>query len=103
MYTNQTKLSKKNTKIGLTVGAITGLLIGLTIGTTVFTISGGSPSFAIGLVVTFTGAFAAGGTFMGILFDLDARERNAGETIAPRSKPVARKQLKLQPIAKYLL
>ena len=103
IYSSQTKLSKKNTKIGLLIGAITGLFIGLTVGVTVFTISGGSLSFATGIVATFASVFAAGGTFMGVLFDLDAHERNIGKAIESQPKPVIHKQLQLQPIARYLL
>ena len=74
IHSSQTKLSKKNTKTGLLLGVITGLLIGLTTSVTVLTISGGSLSFVTGVVLVFTLAFAAGGTFMGLLFDVDARE-----------------------------
>lgn len=101
-HNNQTKLSRKNTKIGLLLGVMIGLLIGLTIDVTVFTVSGGSLAFAIGVVTVFTLAFAAGGTFMGLLFDVDDYERNRETVIKVHSEPMPRRLLNLQPIVRYL-
>lgn len=97
MKTVKETRSKKET--GGLLGAATGLLVGSVAGGSLLLLFGSSIAIAAAVVATFTVIFAAYGTFMGTLLDVDERERGIRPTKAIRSKPRRHNRAKTQPLA----
>lgn len=97
MKTNTKIQSKKET--GGLLGAATGLLVGAVAGGVVLALFGSGFAVAAGVVVTFTVIFAAYGTFMGTLLDVDERERGIRPRRRARSKARRDNRSKTQPLA----
>jgi hypothetical protein len=95
------QLLKSKMSVGLSAGMIVGGLVGLVAGGTVYLIFGDSLMFSAGVVAAFTIIFAGYGSFMGLLFDVDAREREAGRAISipASSEQVGRERIKTTPLA----
>jgi len=67
---------KGNSKTGFAIGLAVGLLVGAVAGGSVLLIFGASSTFAVGVLAVFALIFSGYGSFMGFLFDLDAKERS---------------------------
>ena len=92
-----------STKIGFLIGAGLGFFIGLTVGANLFFISGSSLIFASGVLTVFTIIIVAGGGFMGLLFDVDAHERNGNKLTEAQPAAVIQQRTTLQPATRHLL
>ncbi|RMF02940.1 MAG: hypothetical protein D6768_07080 [Chloroflexi bacterium] len=92
----ETRSKKEN---GGLLGAATGLLVGVVAGGSLLVLFGSGIAIAAAVLATFTVIFAAYGTFMGTLLDVDERERGIRPTKTIRSKPRQRTRAKTQPLA----
>jgi len=98
VYSNQNQLQTTNTKLGALIGGGAGLLVGLTVSGTMLFLFGNSPVFAVGILTFFVGVFAAFGSFMGVLLDIDNRERNVNQLKVMQPGGVKPKRGKPQPL-----
>ncbi len=84
-------MNKKYTKIGAIIGMGVGSIIGLVVSQSVFLFFASSQVFAIGMLLVFSLALAAIGSFMGALFDIDARERGVSHALHAKRRRIKTK------------
>ena len=91
-------MEKRYTKVGTIIGLAVGSIIGLVVSQSVFLLSASSQVFAIGVLIAFSLIFAAFGSFMGVLFDIDAQERGVNKTVIAQTQQVKQQRVKTQPL-----